>query len=68
MELPVLPSNENKVKLSTNGFSCRTFPVGKGESVKFRSIQEAVHYCKQNDIEVVNKLELDKFYWQQLKK
>ena len=57
-----------KVKLSTNGVSCRTFPVGKGESVRFSSIQKAIHYCNENDIEVVNKLELDKFYWQQLKK
>ena len=57
-----------KVNLKTNGAVCHTFPVDKGESVRFSSIQKAINYCNENDIEVVNKLELDRFYWQQLKK
>jgi|TARA_R110000868_G_scaffold294284_2_gene554903 hypothetical protein len=57
-----------KVRLSTNGVSCRTFPVGKGESVRFSSIQKAINYCNENDLEVVNKEEIHAFYSNQLKK
>ena len=68
MEIPELPNSSNKVKLKTNVAVCLMFPVDKGKRLRFTSIQKSIHYCNENDSEVVNKLELYKFYWQQLKK
>lgn len=57
-----------KVKIRTNGAAAYVFPISKGESVRFGSPQKAVNYCNENDLEVVNKEELDLFYSKQLKK